>query len=175
MISRMHTTIPAAAAAVAALALTACGGSADDATTTARQRFIARTDVLCKASNARTRALNLRLQRAAAGAHDDRQLLLRLAPILRQGYGPVRDNAAAMRANDAPAVDAARVEILRRAYDQQAELERELASAATRAEVQRFASLSEQQRRGVIHARGLAHDYGFEECGSTKSDVSPRQ
>jgi hypothetical protein len=174
MMSRMPTTIPAALA-VAALALTACGGSGEDPTTAARRRFIATTDVLCKASNTRTRALNLKLQRAAAGARDDRQLLRRLAPILRQGDGPVHDNATAMRSNDAPAVDAARVEILRRAYDQQAELVRRLASAAAHVDVQRFESLSEQQRHVVIHARGLAQDYGFKECGSAKSDVRPRQ
>lgn len=171
MMSRMPTTISAVLAG-AALVLAACGSSGDDATTTARARFIARTDVRCKTSNVRTRALNLKLQRATAGARDDKQLLRRLAPILRQGERPVRDNAAALRAAEAPAVDAARIKLVRRAYDQQAALVRELASAATQGDVERFTSLSEQQRHVVIRARGLARDYGFKECGSARSDVS---
>jgi hypothetical protein len=167
----MPTTIRALLA-LAALVLAACGSSGDDSTSTARERFVARTDVLCKASNARTRALNLRLQRAAAGARDDRQLLLRLAPILRQGNGPVHDTAAALRASDPPAADAAVVARIRRVYDQQAELVRKLAGAAQRIEVDRFKALSEEQKDVVLRARRLAHDYGFKECGSAKSDVS---
>jgi predicted outer membrane protein len=173
MMSRMPTTMRALLA-LAALVLTACGSSGDD-TTAARKRFIARTDVLCKASNARTRALNLRLLQRAADARDDRQLLRRLAPILHQGNGPVHDTAAALRANDPPAADAARVEGIRRVYDEQAQLVRQLASAAARVEVSRFKSLSEHQKEVVLRARRLAHDYGFKECGSQKSDVSAQR
>ncbi|MDX6718317.1 MAG: hypothetical protein QOJ63_571 [Solirubrobacteraceae bacterium] len=173
MMSRMPTTIRALLA-LAALALAACGSSGDD-TTAARQRFIARTDALCKASNARTRALNLRLRRAAVGARDDKQLLRRLAPILRQGNEPLRDNATALRASEPPAADATRVEKIRRVYDQQARLVRKLAGAAARVEVNRFKALSEEQKDVVIRARSLTHDYGFKECGSSKSDVSVQQ
>jgi hypothetical protein len=169
MMSRMPTTLRALLA-LAALALGACGSSGDD-TTAARQRFIAGTDALCKASNARTKALNLKLRRAAAGARDDRDLLRRLAPILRQGNEPVRDNAAALRASDPPAADAARVEGIRRVYDEQAALVRKLAGAAALVQVDRFKALSEEQKDVVTRARRLAHEYGFEECGSAKSDV----
>ena len=94
----------------------------------------------------------------------------RLAPILERGYGPVRDNAAAFEAANPPAGDAAAIERIRKAYDEQAELVRRLAAAAKRGDVDAFKALSEEQKDVVTRARTLARAYGFAECGSSKSD-----
>ena len=65
MMSRMRPAAPPPLLAAAALALAACGDSGDDDDPTAptRAEFIAKTDALCQASNARTKALNARAQR----------------------------------------------------------------------------------------------------------------
>jgi hypothetical protein len=179
--SRMRTKI-AAVLAVAGLTLMGCGRSGDKPPPLAqsppppeqtREQFIAKTDAQCKASNIRTRALNRELQRAAAGAVDNEQLLQRLAPILAKGYEPVRENAAAFRAATPPAADAAAVEKIRTVYDEQPELVRELADAAKRGDTARYDAVSEEQAALVTKARRLARDYGFKECGSAKSDVKP--
>jgi hypothetical protein len=154
-----------------AIGLAGCGGSGDEAAPT-RAQFIATTDALCRASNKRTRRLNVEVQRVAAAAHDDAELLRRLAPILAQGYGPIRDNAAAFQAANPPAADAGRIERIRKAYDEQAELVRKLAAAAKRGDAGAFRSLSGQQKDVVTRARRLTRGYGFRECGSAKSDAS---
>ena len=171
------TMTPRAALAAGALAvavgLAACGGgdgSGADAGGPARAQYIARTDKLCQASNTRTRALNVQLRRAAAGARNDRELLRRLAPILNRGYGKVRDNAAAFQAANPPPDDAAAVERIRAAYDKQAQQVRKLAAAARSGDVARFKSLTVEQEEVVTRARRLARGYGFRECGSSKSD-----
>jgi ABC-type glycerol-3-phosphate transport system substrate-binding protein len=170
--SRMRLLICAALTA-AALVLAACGGSDDDAAKPlTRAEFISKTDMQCKVSNTRTRALNEELQRVAAGARNDKQLLSRLAPILDRGYGPVRDNAAAFQAANPPPADAAKIEHIRKAYDRQAELVRKLAAAAQRGDVKAFMLLSTHQRIIVTRARRLARGYGFKECGSAKSDAA---
>ena len=149
--------------------LAGCGDSGgDDAPS--RAEFIAKTDRLCEASNTRTRALNLELSDAAARSRNDADLLRRLAPILKRGYGPVRDNAAAFEAANPPPGDDAAIERIRKAYDEQAELVRRLAATAQRGDVDAFKSLSEEQRDVVTRARTLARAYGFRECGSSKSD-----
>jgi hypothetical protein len=169
MMSRMHPTLrPAVLVAVALLA--GCGGSGGDDDPPTRAQFIAKTDRLCQTSNRRTRALNVQLATAAARARDDEDLLRRLAPILERGYGPLRDNAAAFQAANPPADDAAAIERIRKAYDEQAELVRRLAAAAKRGDVPAFKSLSERQKEVVTRARRLARGYGFEQCGSSKSD-----
>ncbi len=159
--------------ALAAIGLASCGGSSDagDAPLT-RARYIATTDALCKQSNARTRRLNVELRRRAAGVTSDAELLRRLAPVLERGYGPVRDNAAAFQAANPPASDAAAIERIRALYDRQAEFVRRLARAARRVDTSEFKSLSELQKDVVKRARGLAHRFGFKECGSTKSDAA---
>jgi hypothetical protein len=163
-----------AAAILLALTFGACGSSdrANDTGASTRAQFIARTDRLCRASNERTRALNVELQRAAARARDDDELLRRLAPILRRGYAPVKANAAAFDAAEPPADDAAAIERIRVAYDQQARLVRRLAAAARRGDVDAIKSLSTRQRGLVLQARRLARAYGFRECGSSESDPS---
>lgn len=153
----------------AAVLVAGCGGLGDDDAPT-RAQFIAKTDRLCEASNTRTRALNVELRAAAEAARNDAELLRRLAPILKRGYGPVRDNAAAFQAANPPAGDAAAIERIRRAYDEQAELVRRLAAAAKRGDVPAFMALSEEQKDVVMRARSLARSYGFRECGSSKSD-----
>lgn len=159
--------------ACAALALAACGGSGDGASAPlTRAQFIARTDVQCKASNLRTKALNEQVQQAQAQATGDADLLKRLSPILQRGYGPVRDNAAAFETSDPPPADATRIETLRKLYDHQAELVRMLAIAAKRGDVEQFNLLSTQQDDVVKRARRLARGYGFKECGSAKSDAT---
>jgi hypothetical protein len=169
--SRMRTTLAALAAAT--LALSACGGASSGGTTTlTRAQFIAKTDALCKASNTRTRALNAEVQRAGASPASDKQLLARLAPILARGYGQVRDNAAAFEAVDPPAGDKAKIELLRKLYDTQAELASKLAAAAKARDVQQFQTLSTQQDDILARARDRAQAYGFKECGSTKSDAA---
>jgi hypothetical protein len=183
MMSRMHPTLARAALAAAALAAAAlavavvaaaCGGGGDarddHARAPTRAQYVARTDRLCKASNARTRALNVQLLRAAAGARNDRELLRRLAPILQRGYGKVRDTAAAFQASNPPPDDAAAIERIRAAYDKQAEQLRRLAAAARAGDAARFRTLSDEQRKVVTRARRLARGYGFRECGSVKSD-----
>ena len=157
--------------AFAALGLAACGDSEEPTPALTREAFIARTEELCEASNARTRKLNADLQRAGAQARDDTQLMRRLHPILKRGYRAVRDNAAAFEAANPPPADAARIEKIRAAYDQQAELARKLTDAAKRGDAEQFRSLSAQQRAVSTRARRLARDYGFRECGSSKSDA----
>jgi hypothetical protein len=157
--------------ALAAITIAACGGSkeAPDAPLT-RAQYIAKTDALCKRSNARTRKLNVEIRERSAGATSDAQLLRRLAPILERGYGPVRDNAAAFQAANPPAADIAAVERIRALYDRQAEFVRKLALAAKRVDSDEFKSLTELQKDVVTRARKLTRGYGFKECGSTKSD-----
>ena len=160
--------------AAAVFALGACGGSDGDDDDVARERaqFIAATDRRCTESNERTRSLNLRLSRAADGARDERDLLRRLAPILRSAYGPVRRNAAAFRADEPPAADRVEIERIRGLYDEQAQYVRKLADAAQRGQLRVYKALSEQQQEVVTRARHLSRAYGFKECGSTKSDPS---
>jgi hypothetical protein len=154
----------------AAVLVAACGGSGGDDDPPTKAQFIAKTDRLCEASNRRTRALNVELKTAADASENDKDLLRRLAPILERGYGPVRDNAASFQAANPPAGDAAAIERIRKAYDEQAELVRRLAAAAKRGDVPAFKALSEEQKDVVLRARRLARAYGFQECGSSKSD-----
>jgi hypothetical protein len=170
MMSPVRRTLCSALLAAIAAFVAACGGSSGDGDALTRAQFIAKTDRLCQASNRRTRALNLQLNDAAARSRDDTELLRRLAPILERGYGPVRDNAAAFQAANPPAGDAAAIERIRKAYDEQAELVRRLAAAARRDDIDAFKTLSVQQKDVVTRARTLARAYGFEECGSSKSD-----
>jgi hypothetical protein len=158
--------------ALASIAIAACGGSDDDAPDAplTRAQYIAKTDALCKLSNARTKKLNAEIRARSAGSTSDEQLLRRLAPILERGYGPVRDNAAAFQAANPPAADAAAVERLRALYDRQAEFVRKLALAAKRGDANEFKSLTELQKDVVMRARRQARSFGFKECGSTKSD-----
>lgn len=159
--------------ALAAIGLAACGDSKNSSgDTLTRAQYIAKTDALCKQSNARTRKLNVQLRERAAGAADDAELLRRLAPILEHGYGPVRDNAAAFQAANPPPSDAAAVERIRALYDRQAEFVRKLALAAKRGDSNAFKALSEEQKDVVKRARRLARGFGFEECGNTKSDAA---
>lgn len=168
----MRTTTTSLLAA-AALALGACGDSGDgENPTPTRASYIEKTDALCEDSNKRTLKLNRDLQRAAETAEGNADLLKRLAPILRRGYGSVRDNAIAFRAVEAPPADEARIERIRKAYDRQADLARKLADAAADGDSARFRSVSAQQRRLVVSARRLARGYGFKECGSSKSDAN---
>jgi hypothetical protein len=172
MMSCMRTTTSTVLAA-AALALAACGGSGDDKTAgPTRSGFIAKTDAQCKVSNARTKSLNEEGDRAAGAARTDPQLLKAVAPILARGYGQVRDNAAAFQAASPPAADAAEIEAIRKLYDEQAEVVRKLAAAAKRGDVEQFKALTEQQKDVVARRRKAARAYGFQECGSTKSDAA---
>lgn len=166
----MHRNLACAVLAATALAVAGCGAKDDDAAAT-RAQYIARIDARCEASNRRTRTLNAQLRRAAAGARNDRELLRRLAPVLKRGYGSVRKNQAVFEATEAPADDAAAIKQIARAYDQQAEQVRELAAAARRGDVRAFIALSDQQKQVVTRARRLARAYGFRECGSAKSDA----
>jgi hypothetical protein len=127
--------------AVATLGLAACGDSEEPTPALTREAFIARTE---------------ELQRAGAQARDDTQLMRRLHPILERGYRAVRDNAAAFEAANPPPADAARIEKIRAAYDQQAELARKLTDAAKRGDAEQFRSLSAQQRAVSTRARRLA-------------------
>lgn len=172
MMSCMRPGVLCAAIVAAALAATACGGDGGDDRAPTRAQYIAKTDMLCKASNTRTRALNVQLRRAAAGAGNDRDLLRRLAPILERGYGKVRDNAAAYQAADPPPDDAAEIDRIRAAYDKQADQVRKLAATARAGDVARFRSQSAEQEDLVTRARRLARAYGFRECGTAKSDAA---
>jgi hypothetical protein len=104
-------------------------------------------------------------------ADDDEQLLLRLAPILGEGAGQLRANAAAFEAASPPAADARAIGRIRGLYDDQAELAGKLAAAAGRGDVARFKALSEEQKDVVRQARAATRAYGFKECGSAKSDA----
>ncbi|MEA2218975.1 MAG: hypothetical protein QOJ35_1601 [Solirubrobacteraceae bacterium] len=173
MAPRTRPALALALAALGALLPAACGGgsgspSGGDAAAQ-RARFIADTDALCRATNIRTKVLNDRLRRVSAP--DDEQLLRRLAPILEQGSGSLRDNAAALRTARPPAADARAIDRIRTLYDQQAELAGLLAAAAAHGRVTRFKALSEQQKDVVSRARALTRAYGFRECGSAMSDA----
>ena len=171
MMSRMSPILTRAALAAAALALAFAVGACGDSGGDARAQYIAKTDKLCKASNTRTRALNVQLRRAAAAALNNREMLPRLAPILERGYGKVRDNAAAFQAANPPADDAVAIERIRAAYDKQGEQARRLAAAARAGDVARFRKLTDEQHKLVTRARRLTRAYGFRECGSAKSDA----
>jgi len=175
MMSPMRT-LTSAALAAAALALAACGDSGDSGddktATSTRAEFIAKTDAQCKVSNARTKTLNEEAARAADTAKTEAELLKQLAPILQRGYGQVRDNAAAFQAVNPPADDAAEIEVIRKLYDEQAELVRKLAAAAKSADKNRFKVLTREQGDVLARARKAAAAYGFKECGSTKSDAA---
>ena len=166
----MRRNLCTALLVAAAVLVAACGGGDGDDDAPTKAQFIAKTDRLCEASNRRTRALNVQLRSAADASRDDEDLLRRLAPILERGYGPVRDNAASFQAANPPAGDAAAIERIRKAYDEQAELVRRLAAAAKRGDVPAFMARSEEQKDVVSRARRLARAYGFQECGSAKSD-----
>ena len=167
----MRRNLCTALLVAAAVLVAACGGGDGDDDAPTKAQFIAKTDRLCEASNRRTRALNVQLRSAADASRDDEDLLRRLAPILERGYGPVRDNAASFQATNPPAGDAAAIERIRKAYDEQAEQVRKLAAAARRRDVAAFRALSEEQKEVVTRARRLARGFGFQECGSSKSDV----
>ena len=170
--SRMRSHL-SAVLVVAALGLAACGGTdEDEPEPLTRAEFIAKTDAQCKVSNVRTKALNVQAARAADSAGSEAELLRALAPILERGYGQVRDNAAAFAVVNPPSSDAAKVEAIRKLYDEQAELVRKLAAAAKRGDVDAFRSLTEEQKDVLARARKAARGYGFKECGSTKSDAT---
>jgi hypothetical protein len=152
--------------------MTACGSGADKPDAPTRAEFIAKTDAQCKASNVRTKALNEQAAGVADRARTEAQLLRELAPILKRGYGQVRDNAAAFEAATPPTGDAARIERIRTLYDEQAELVRKLAVAAAAGKIDDFKALSEEQKDVLARARRAARAYGFQECGSTKSDAA---
>ena len=99
-------------------------------------------------------------------------MLRALAPILERGYGQVRDNAAAFEAVNPPPADAAKIERIRKLYDEQAELVRKLAAAAKAGDVGEFKALSDRQASVLSNARNAASAYGFKECGSEKSDAT---
>lgn len=169
MMSGMRWSLVCIAFVLAAFGAAGCGDDGDgDAPT--RAQFIAQTDELCKASNRRTRTLNLKLRRAAAVARNDRDVLRRLAPILEDGYDLVRDNAAAFRAVEPPDDDAAAIAGLRTLYDRQAQFVRRLAAAARRGDARRFEALSVEQQAVVTRARRLSRAFGFKQCGSSRSD-----
>lgn len=161
----------AAIAALATLACAGCGGAGDEATQLTRAEYVAKVDAQCTVSNARTKRLNEESRRAGRAAENDAQLLRRLVPILERGYGQVRDNAAAFQAANPPPGDQAEVERIRKLYDDQAEIVRKLGAAAKRGDVEAFKALSEEQKDVVARARAAAPAYGFEECGSAKSDA----
>lgn len=156
--------------AALALALAACGGSNAKQDPLTRAQYIAKSDALCKASNARTRSLNEQLARAVAASTGDADLLRRVVPILRRGYAPIAANARAFQATTPPLADAVAIEHIRETYDQQAELVRRLAIAAEGGKEKTFKSLTLEQNDVAARARRLAHAYGFKECGSSKSD-----
>jgi len=177
MMSRMSPRHAVSAAVVslavaAAAALASCGGSEDEPQAApTRAAFIAKVDEGCKSSNSRTRALNRELERAAAGARGDKDLLRRLAPVLERAYGPLRDNAAAFHAANPPPADAAEIERIRKLYDEQAELARKLAAAAKQGDVKRYNGLLAEQREVVERSRSRTRAFGFTQCGSSKSDA----
>jgi hypothetical protein len=171
MMSSMRPTA-SAMLALATLALAACGGSGDNKTAgPTRAEFIAKTDAQCKVSNARTKALNEESARAGA-TQTQAQLLKAVAPVLARSYGQARDNAAAFEAVSPPAADAAAVEAIRKLYDEQAEILRKLAAAATRGDLDQYKAITEQQKDVVVRIRKATNAYGFKECGSTKSDAA---
>jgi hypothetical protein len=173
MMSAMRNLTFAVLTSLAALTLAACGGSGDDGTAApTRAEFIAKTDAQCKVSNARTKTLNEQASRAADTAKTEAELLEKLAPILERGYGQIRDNAAAFQAVNPPADDAAKIEVIRKLYDQQAELVRKLAAAAKSGDSNRFKALTQEQTDVLDRARKATSAYGFKECGSTKSDAA---
>ena len=171
MMSRMRTSI-VVILTVVALGLAACGDSGGDDPALTRAEFIAKTDAQCKVSNARTKTLNEEAARVAATAGSEAQLLRELAPILERGYGQVRDNAAAFQAVNPPSDDAAEIERIRKIYDEQAEVVRKLGLAAKRGDTDRYKALSEEQRDVIVRARSATSAYGFQECGSAKSDAA---
>ena len=147
----MRTSAPAVLVAVA-FALTACG---DDQ---ARADFIAARDAQCKASNARTRKLNVQSAAAAEKARSEKELLRLLAPILARGYRQVSENAAVFEAAEPPAADAEEVKQIRRLYHEQAKSKRSGSCPSA--------------RRTSSRARKATRAFGFNVCGSSQSDAT---
>lgn len=172
MSPHMRTTTTIAALLLMTTVLAACGSSDRGTPTLTRAQYIAKADALCKASNVRTRGLDEQLDREAAGVSANARLLRRLAPILRGGYAPVAAGARAFEATTPPVADAVAIERIRETYDQQAELVRRLANAAQRGDEHAFTSLSRTRKDVVARTRRLTRAFGFEECGSAKSDAA---
>lgn len=170
MMSRMRSTA-AALLAVAVLGLQACGGDGTPDELT-RAEFVAKTDAQCKVSNARTKTLNEEATRAAAAAPTEAQLLRELTPILERGYRQVRDNAAAFRAVDPPSADAAEIDRIRTLYDEQVEVVRKLGAAAKDDDLEQYKAVSEEQKDVLARLREATSAFGFQECGSIKSDAA---
>ena len=173
----------------AALALGACGDDDDDeasspATTTDTQtqtttqadgvtkaEYIAEADAFCKKSNAEAKVLNERAQDAVRGARGAKAQLDAVAPILREGYEVQARSREEFKKIEYPPGDRATIEQLYAAYDRQTALVAELRDAAEAGDVARFRSVSEEQDRVKVRARGLARSYGFKECGSGKNEA----
>jgi hypothetical protein len=177
---------------LAGASLSACGDSDDDArpsgasttgtstTRTAQSRppvtresYIAEADALCKESNAEAKRLNEELQRAAASAKGDAQILARLEPILRRGYAAQQRRRDEFVAITPPAADRSITAKIKTSVDEQTALVGRLVDAADRRDVQRFTGLNAEQERVSSRTQALMEGYGFTECGSGRNEAEP--
>lgn len=138
-----------------------------------REEYIARADKHCEGSNARSKRLNERTQKAVESESDDRARLEALVPILREGLEIQTKDLAAFRAIAPPAEDRDEIDALFAAYDDRQDGIKKLLVVAEAGDVQGFAQAAKEQERAKLRARELAQDYGFKECGSGKSEAGP--
>lgn len=136
-----------------------------------RESYIKEADALCKTKNADAKRRNETLGRKTADLTDDSEILSAIKTDLREGYEFQRAYLADFRRISSPPGDAAILDKLSEAQDEQTALLGRLADAAESGDAERFTALNEEQDSVTTRYRGLAQGYGFKECGSGNSDA----
>ena len=155
---------------VAALVPAGCGG--EEPQPRSHAELVAKIDARCEVTNAETKKINEEAELVGERADTQEQLLRELAPILERASDQVRQNAAAFKSVEPTGNDAAKLDRIRRFYDRQTRLAHKFAAAAKRGAVDEFKMLSELQKDLLRRLRKATSDFGFKECGSTRSDAT---
>lgn len=134
--------------------------------------YIAKADAVCETGNADARKLNERANKAVRAAHDDKDRLRALAPILKDGL-PIQTAALQrFKAVVPPAADRPLISGYWKLLDQQVVLLGQLADAAAAGDLPKYQQITARSGRLRDQARALARDYGFKKCGSGDSDAA---
>jgi hypothetical protein len=136
-----------------------------------REEYIAEADAFCKEANAEAKGMNERLQEAARSESTPRKQLAAIVPILEEGYEVQRRSRSEFKQIPHPPADREIVQRMHAAFDAQTDLVGRLLEAAEEGDLARFRTLTREQDRVKVEARGLARGYGFKECGSGKNEA----